>query len=263
MRRRDVILLFVGATVGGALVPGALATRPFEAHAQNAPVTYPDHPITLIVPYAAGGGIDVRRGIDEAAAHVRLAPGQFEDLVDDQQTFMAWFSSGRLDQPSGRLEDLLDWWVVLRAVIDERPIYTPGSISLRAPDGAPLELGRSFRPDDDPAEMKAFLEEEARDLLAVRTGLVGHQRPAEQFLGRCLGRLGRLDDLDAAGLTAPAGVNLGFDDDDARAQAAGNFVDFLGGKRHLATRYGHTIPGEDGLGLILVNFHDGNWDSGR
>ncbi len=108
---------------------------------------------------AAGGGIDVRRGIDEAAAHVRLAPGQFEDLVDDQQTFMAWFSSDRLDQPSGRLEDLLDWWVVLRAVIDERPIYTPGSISLRAPDGGPLELSRSFRPDDDPAEMKAFLEE--------------------------------------------------------------------------------------------------------
>jgi tripartite-type tricarboxylate transporter receptor subunit TctC len=41
------------------MVGGALATRPFVVHAQNTPGNYPDHPITLIVPYAPGGGNDV------------------------------------------------------------------------------------------------------------------------------------------------------------------------------------------------------------
>jgi hypothetical protein len=108
---------------------------------------------------AAGDRVEVRPGIAEDASHVRLAPGQFEDLVDDQQTFMAWFSAGLLDQPVGRLEDLLDWWLVLRAAIDGRAIYAPGSITLSQPDGAPLDLQHTFRPDDDPELMRAFLEE--------------------------------------------------------------------------------------------------------
>src|SRR5262245_29825109 len=48
MKRREFILLFASA----------MATRPFVAHAQNMPGNYPDHPITLIVPYAPGGGND-------------------------------------------------------------------------------------------------------------------------------------------------------------------------------------------------------------
>jgi tripartite-type tricarboxylate transporter receptor subunit TctC len=49
MRRREFILLFAGA----------MATRPFVVYAQNSLAGYPDHPITLIVPYAPGGGNDV------------------------------------------------------------------------------------------------------------------------------------------------------------------------------------------------------------
>jgi tripartite-type tricarboxylate transporter receptor subunit TctC len=48
------MLLFAGATVGGTL-----ATRPLVVYAQNTSGNYPDHPITLIVPYAPGGGNDV------------------------------------------------------------------------------------------------------------------------------------------------------------------------------------------------------------
>src|SRR5262245_63836750 len=54
MKRREFILLFAGAMVGGTLV-----TQPFMVHAQNTSGNYPDHPITLIVPYAPGGGNDV------------------------------------------------------------------------------------------------------------------------------------------------------------------------------------------------------------
>jgi tripartite-type tricarboxylate transporter receptor subunit TctC len=53
MRRRELILLFA------AMVGGSLATRPFVVHAQSTSGNYPDHPITLIVPYAPGGGNDV------------------------------------------------------------------------------------------------------------------------------------------------------------------------------------------------------------
>jgi hypothetical protein len=107
---------------------------------------------------AAGDRVVVRLGVQPDVPHVRLAAGQFEDLVDDQQTFMAWFSAGVLDQPAGRLEDLLDWWLVLRAVIDERAIYTPGSIQLTDSDGSPFDLATTFRPDDDPDAMRRFLE---------------------------------------------------------------------------------------------------------
>jgi len=49
MRRGDFILLLAGL----------VATWPLVGHAQNSPVGYPDRPITLIVPYAPGGGNDV------------------------------------------------------------------------------------------------------------------------------------------------------------------------------------------------------------
>jgi tripartite-type tricarboxylate transporter receptor subunit TctC len=49
MKRREFILLFASA----------MATSPSVARAQITPGSYPDRPITLIVPYAPGGGNDV------------------------------------------------------------------------------------------------------------------------------------------------------------------------------------------------------------
>jgi hypothetical protein len=121
-------------------------------------------PLTIETPDATwtlvddGGSVAVREGPMEDAAHVRLTAEQFDDLVNDQETFMGFFSSGRLDQPAGRLEDLLDWWLVLRAALDARPIHTHGAVTFEGPGGRELDLKTTFRPDDDPQAMRGFLE---------------------------------------------------------------------------------------------------------
>jgi phytanoyl-CoA dioxygenase PhyH len=103
--------------------------------------------------------VSVEPGGGGDAARVRLTPEQLDDLVSDQQTIMGFWSSGRLDQPTGRLGDALDWWLVLRAALDSRPLHTPGAVTFHDRDGGPLELYRTFGPGDDPDEMRHFLEQ--------------------------------------------------------------------------------------------------------
>ena len=107
----------------------------------------------------AAGQVHVDRGRTAAGAAVRLTPGQFTELVTDRATFMGFFTHGTLVQTSGRLENLLDWWLVLRSLIDHRPIHTPGEPTFTTAGGTALDLHRSSGADDDPAEMKHFLEE--------------------------------------------------------------------------------------------------------
>src|SRR5262245_56795348 len=106
-----------------------------------------------------GERVEIAAGSDSGAARVHLAPDQLDDLVHDQQTFMGMWSGGRLDQPAGRLGDALDWWLVLRAALDGRPIYEPGAVAFRDRDGSPIDLGRTFGVEDDRDDMRHFLEE--------------------------------------------------------------------------------------------------------
>jgi hypothetical protein len=108
---------------------------------------------------ADDGQVAVTRGpMPDAKARVQLGREQLTDLVDDQQTVMSLWASGALDQRAGTVGHLLDWWLVLRAALDGTPIYTPGSLAFHDADGRPLDLTRSFRADDDRAEMRQFLE---------------------------------------------------------------------------------------------------------
>jgi len=96
---------------------------------------------------------------DTGAARVQLDGEQLADIVNDLSTPMTLVTSGRLRMDRGDLGDFLDWWVVLRSLIDGRPAHTAGSVEFRDPDGAPLDLHRTFSPDDDDEEMAHFLAE--------------------------------------------------------------------------------------------------------
>ena len=82
----------------------------------------------------------VGEGPASGGATVGLTAEQLDDLVTDRATFMGFFTHGTLDQTSGRLEDLLDWWLVLRAALDDRAIHTNDPMEFRDLDGAPLDL---------------------------------------------------------------------------------------------------------------------------
>ena len=107
---------------------------------------------------ADGGRVTITRGAEDTKVRVRFTQEQLEDLVHDQATIMSLWAGNTLDQSGGNPGHLMDWWLVLRAALDNTPMYTPGSIALNDVDGTPLDLHRSFRPDDDPEVMRHFLE---------------------------------------------------------------------------------------------------------
>ena len=92
------------------------------------------------------------------AITLRLTSDQLRDLVTDQVTPIGWLASGTLDLHGGRLADVLNWWLVLRAAIDGTTPHRAGDVDLTDGDGRPLDLGRAFRPDEPVEEMADFLE---------------------------------------------------------------------------------------------------------
>jgi hypothetical protein len=106
----------------------------------------------------AGDTFTVSRG-DTGAACVRLSDADIADIVDDLKTPMTFVTAGTLDMARGNLGDFLDWWVVIRSLIDGRVAHTAGSFEFRDRAGAPLDLLQSFGPEDDDAAIAHFLAE--------------------------------------------------------------------------------------------------------
>jgi hypothetical protein len=100
----------------------------------------------------------VARG-DTGRAAVRLSAAELTDIVFDLQTPMTLLTAGTLRMERGNLGHFLDWWVVLRSLIDGVPIHTAGSIAFCDRDGGALDLHRAFGLDDDPEDVAHFLAE--------------------------------------------------------------------------------------------------------
>jgi hypothetical protein len=139
-------------------LPGAreLRVRPFVVEVDGRGWT-----LALDRGDAAGsaGRLTVTPGRGGAVGSVRLDAEGLRDIVNDLRTPMAFLTGGDLEMTRGRFELLLDWWVVLRSLLDGRPVHTAGAVDFHERDGSPLELVRAFSPDDDAAAMAHFLAE--------------------------------------------------------------------------------------------------------
>ena len=103
---------------------------------------------------------------------------------------------------------------------------------------------------------RAFLDVEPVDLLAVRAGLMGDQRQAEDARGFLLHVVDGFDHLDAAGLAAAAGVDLRLHHPDRAAEFLGALDRLIDGKGRHAARHRNAEFAQDRFGLILVNVHE-------
>jgi hypothetical protein len=90
---------------------------------------------------------------------VGMSSAAFSDWVQEVRSMLALLATGEAEVTSGDSNAALAWDVVLRAMVDGRPVYEPGLVSLTDADGSPLDVNRSFTPDDDDAEMARFLEQ--------------------------------------------------------------------------------------------------------
>lgn len=118
-----------------------------EVGAQRWTLAVADDQSAVTVTPAGGAGTVLRVNAERLAR-----------LVADQVTPMGWLASGDLDI-DGELSDVLDWWVLLRAVLDGTTPHTAGAITLRAGGGGPLDLSRTFTADDPADELTWFLEQ--------------------------------------------------------------------------------------------------------
>ncbi|PJK18220.1 phytanoyl-CoA dioxygenase family protein [Mycolicibacterium goodii] len=106
-----------------------------------------------------GNGLDVTHG-DSGELEAVMDTATFSALVTDRlSTYGAHFTQ-RACVTSGRLDDFLAWEPVLRHLLDDRPIYRPGSLDFVDRHKAPLDLHRGFSlDDDDPRDIGHFLAE--------------------------------------------------------------------------------------------------------
>lgn len=139
----------------GEVVPAALSARPdlidVASHIELRPLAVAVGEACWRLDRSAGT-IRVRPISDASGLPVlRLTPTQLDDLVEDRLTPVGLMTAGTLDLAGCGIGRLLDWWLVLRSVLDGEPVHRPGDVEL------PDDLGRSFSLDDDPEEMRRFL----------------------------------------------------------------------------------------------------------
>src|ERR1700691_2604842 len=108
-------------------------------------------------------------------------------------------------------------------------------------------------------DIRAFLDIEAMHFLAVRAGLMRHQRRSKQPLRFALHLIDRFDHFDAAGLAATAGVDLRLDHPDRTAEILRRLDGFIDAHRRNAARHRDAEFTQHRLRLVFVDVHDSCW----
>jgi hypothetical protein len=96
--------------------------------------------------------------VSTAGTVLRVDAEQLASLIADKVTPMGWLTTGTLDM-GGHLSDILNWWLILRAALDGTTPHRTGAVEFKDRNGGPLDLSRSFAPDDPADEMAWFLEQ--------------------------------------------------------------------------------------------------------
>ncbi len=101
---------------------------------------------------------------------------------------------------------------------------------------------------------QCFLDEQALDQAAFGSCLVRHQRHPQHFFSDGSGLGGILRDLDASAFAASARMDLRL-----HHHAAADFfcrsLSFIHRAGNVASGHGYSVPRQESLGLIFVNFH--------
>jgi hypothetical protein len=105
------------------------------------------------------GDMILEEGAASDAAVAALQPGALSELVQDQRTTMGLAMMAKVKMTRGEFADFVGWESVFRALLDGRPVYEAGQLTLRDRDGGPLDLGRRFTLDDDRDEIAHFFQE--------------------------------------------------------------------------------------------------------
>ncbi len=101
----------------------------------------------------------VRPGVAPDAVTVELSADALGELVSGTSSMYGQVFQAGAEVHGDRAGEVLAWDHVLHALLDGQPLHEPGALELRARDGSPLDLARSFEPDDDDLELAHFLAE--------------------------------------------------------------------------------------------------------
>lgn len=104
-----------------------------------------------------GDRLEIAAGLERADVVARLNGAAFSDLMQDRRSTVGLIIGDAVAMRRGTQQALIEWEPVLRAVLDGRDVYAPGSLEMRERGGAPLDLGRAFTLDDPREEMSHFL----------------------------------------------------------------------------------------------------------
>lgn len=103
-------------------------------------------------------GVESVPGDDGAATVVELDEATFSEVLHGLLTAVGAVRTERARLAHGSLADWQRWEPAIQTLLTGEPIYAPGvRSSLVDRAGQPLDLHRSFAPDDDPAELRHFL----------------------------------------------------------------------------------------------------------
>ena len=105
------------------------------------------------------GRLVVRGGQAPDGPIAVLDASAFSDLVQDVASTFGLLMAGRVEMRRGTSDQFVAWEPVLRAALDARPVYEPGTVAFLGRNGDDLELRRSFTIGDSRDEIGHFLSE--------------------------------------------------------------------------------------------------------